>query len=166
MKALTRKDQSRSAEPGARDKLEVLCGRARLGAMVAWAVFAWGWQIAHGIGVSGKRRPEFWSLYITSFVFWIGISHAGTLISAILRVTNASWRRPVTRCAEAITVFALLDRFDVSDSFIWGGSGSFTGCSVSERTNVMAQLPLATDLGFLRDQCLPHRKSDLPLICR
>jgi Ni/Fe-hydrogenase subunit HybB-like protein len=78
------------------------------GAIVAWAVFAWGWQIAHGIGVSGKRRPEFWSLYITSFVFWIGISHAGTLISAILRVTNASWRRPVTRCAEAITVFALL----------------------------------------------------------
>jgi Ni/Fe-hydrogenase subunit HybB-like protein len=78
------------------------------GAVVAWALFAWGWQLAHGIGVTGKRRPEFWSLYITNFVFWIGISHAGTLISAILRVTNAGWRRPVTRCAEAITVFALL----------------------------------------------------------
>jgi Ni/Fe-hydrogenase subunit HybB-like protein len=78
------------------------------GAGVVWALFAWGWQIVHGIGVTGKRRPEFWSLYITSFVFWIGISHAGTLISAILRVTGAEWRRPVTRCAEAITVFALL----------------------------------------------------------
>jgi len=78
------------------------------GAVVAWALFAWGWQLVHGIGVTGKRRPEFWSLYITNFVFWIGISHAGTLISAILRVTGAEWRRPVTRCAEAITVFALL----------------------------------------------------------
>ena len=49
----------------------------------------------------------FWGFYIANFVFWIGISHAGTLISAILRVTSAEWRRPVTRCAEAITVFAL-----------------------------------------------------------
>jgi len=78
------------------------------GAVVAWALFCWGWQLHYGIGVTGKRRPEFWSLYITNFVFWIGISHAGTLISAILRVANAGWRRPVTRCAEAITVFALL----------------------------------------------------------
>jgi molybdopterin-containing oxidoreductase family membrane subunit len=49
-----------------------------------------------------------WGFYITNFVFWIGISHAGTLISAILRLVNATWRRPITRCAEAITVFALL----------------------------------------------------------
>jgi len=78
------------------------------GSIVAWALFAWGWQLYWGIGVTGKRRPEFWALYITNFVFWIGISHAGTLISAILRVMGAEWRRPVTRCAEAITVFALL----------------------------------------------------------
>jgi molybdopterin-containing oxidoreductase family membrane subunit len=83
--------------------LVIICG-----AILAWALFCWGYQIRHGIGVSGKRRPEFWSLYITNFVFWIGISHAGTLISAILRVMGAEWRRPVTRCAEAITVFALL----------------------------------------------------------
>jgi len=44
----------------------------------------------------------------SSFVFWIGISHAGTLISAILRLVNAGWRRPVTRCAEVITAFALM----------------------------------------------------------
>ena len=41
-------------------------------------------------------------------MFWIGISHAGTLISAILRLVNAGWRRPVTRCAEVITIFALM----------------------------------------------------------
>jgi len=80
---------------------------AVLSAMVAAAFFAWGYQIYNGIGVSGLNRPVFWAFYITDFVFWIGISHAGTLISAILRVSNATWRRPVTRCAEAITVFAL-----------------------------------------------------------
>ena len=53
-------------------------------------------------------RPVFWGFYIVNFVFWIGISHAGTLISAILRLTDAAWRKPVTRAAEAITVFALM----------------------------------------------------------
>ena len=72
------------------------------------AIGAFGYQIARGIGVWGINRPVFWALDITNFVFWIGISHAGTLISAILRVTGAEWRRPVTRCAEAITVFALM----------------------------------------------------------
>ena len=67
----------------------------------------WFYQAKTGIGVSGLNRPGFWGLYIINFVFWIGISHAGTLISAILRITQAEWRRPVTRCAEAITVFAL-----------------------------------------------------------
>jgi Ni/Fe-hydrogenase subunit HybB-like protein len=65
------------------------------------------YQIYSGMGVSGLTRPVFWGFYVTNFVFWIGISHAGTLISAILRLVNATWRRPVTRCAEAITVFAL-----------------------------------------------------------
>ena len=78
-----------------------------LGALVLAAFAAWGYQMWAGIGVSGLDRPVFWAFYITNFVFWIGISHAGTLISAILRLANASWRRPVTRCAEVITVFAL-----------------------------------------------------------
>jgi Ni/Fe-hydrogenase subunit HybB-like protein len=68
---------------------------------------AYVYQMSEGMGVAGISRPVFWGFYITNFVFWIGISHAGTLISAILRLVNASWRRPVTRCAEAITVFAL-----------------------------------------------------------
>ena len=71
-------------------------------------VSAFSYQLHAGIGVWGLNSPVFWAFDITNFVFWIGISHAGTLISAILRLTNATWRRPVTRCAEAITVFALL----------------------------------------------------------
>lgn len=70
---------------------------------VAWAV-----QIRSGMGVTGLNRPIFWGFYIVDFVFWIGISHAGTLISAILRLTDAAWRKPVTRAAEAITVFCLM----------------------------------------------------------
>src|SRR5690348_16796433 len=72
------------------------------------AVAAFGYQLQRGIGVWGINRPVMWAFDITNFVFWIGISHAGTLISAILRVTGAEWRRPITRCAEAITVFALM----------------------------------------------------------
>ena len=77
------------------------------GLLVLLFFFAWGWQLTHGIGVSGLNRPVSWGIYESTFVFWIGISHAGTLISAILRVTGAEWRRPITRCAEAITLFAL-----------------------------------------------------------
>jgi Ni/Fe-hydrogenase subunit HybB-like protein len=81
---------------------------AVLGAIVLMGGLAWSYQVWNGFGESGKRWPVFWGFYITNFVFWIGISHAGTLISAILRLVNAGWRRPVTRCAEVITAFALM----------------------------------------------------------
>ncbi len=77
-------------------------------AVVSWGLYAWGYQLYNGIGVAGIRRPVFWGFYLVNFVFWIGISHAGTLISAILRLTDANWRKPVTRAAEAITAFALM----------------------------------------------------------
>lgn len=76
--------------------------------IIAAALIGWLVQVTAGLGVSGLNWPVFWGFYITNFVFWIGISHAGTLISAILRLVNAGWRRPVTRCAEVITVFALM----------------------------------------------------------
>lgn len=84
-----------------------LTALAFLAGVIVAAFCAFAWQIDAGIGVAGIRRPVFWGFYITNFVFWIGLSHAGTLISAILRLANATWRRPVTRCAEVITVFAL-----------------------------------------------------------
>ena len=79
-----------------------------LGGFVVAGFGAWSYQIYNGIGVAGINWPVAWGLYLVNFVFWIGISHAGTLISAILRLLNAPWRRPVTRCAEAITAFALI----------------------------------------------------------
>ena len=68
---------------------------------------AWGNMIATGIGLSGERRPNYWGIFIVTFVFWIGISHAGTFVSAILRVFKAEFRRPFTRAAELMTTFGL-----------------------------------------------------------
>ena len=70
--------------------------------MVAWFI-----QLRDGLQVTGLNVPVFWGIYITNFVFFIGISHAGTLISAILRLAHAEWRRPITRAAEVITVLVL-----------------------------------------------------------
>jgi Ni/Fe-hydrogenase subunit HybB-like protein len=66
------------------------------------------YQIYWGFGVAGINRPVYWGLYIATFVFWVGISHAGTMISAVLRLLKADWRRPITRGAEAMTAFALM----------------------------------------------------------
>src|SRR5512137_448127 len=76
-------------------------------AVVLWGLYAYVQQIRNGLSVTGMRDQISWGLYITNFVFFIGISHAGTLISAILRVTDTQWRTPITRMAEGITVFAL-----------------------------------------------------------
>src|SRR5215471_14365611 len=81
---------------------------AVLGSIVALGLGSWFYQMYMGFGMTGIDMPVYWAFYVTNFVFWIGISHAGTLISAILRLVNAGWRRPVTRCAEVITVFALM----------------------------------------------------------
>jgi len=64
-------------------------------------------QIYYGLGVTGMAQPVTWGFYIINFVFFIGISHAGTLISAILRLSKAEWRRPITRMAEVITAIVL-----------------------------------------------------------
>jgi Ni/Fe-hydrogenase subunit HybB-like protein len=81
---------------------------AALACMIVAGIFAYSWQCVHGLEVTGMREYVFWGVYMTNFVFFIGVSHAGTLISAILRVTGAEWRRSITRMAEAITVFALM----------------------------------------------------------
>ncbi|MDD5542191.1 MAG: polysulfide reductase NrfD [Acidobacteriia bacterium] len=73
----------------------------------ATCLFAWVQQLKDGLVVTGLNVPVYWGVYITNFVFFIGISHAGTLISAILRLVQAEWRRPITRAAEVITVLVL-----------------------------------------------------------
>jgi Ni/Fe-hydrogenase subunit HybB-like protein len=70
--------------------------------------FAWAGQVWWGMGMAGKRVPQMWAMYITTFVFWIGIGHAGTLISAILYLFRARWRTSIYRAAEAMTIFAVM----------------------------------------------------------
>jgi molybdopterin-containing oxidoreductase family membrane subunit len=89
---------------GVRGKLLV----GGLAVVVAWGIFAWTWQVRKGLGVTGLNDHLSWGFYLTNFIFFAGISMAGTLISAILRLTHAEWRRPITRLAEMITVAALI----------------------------------------------------------
>ncbi len=76
--------------------------------VLAWGGYCWGMQLVYGLGVAGYHPPVFWGVYITTFVFWIGIGHAGTLISAILFLTRSRWRTGIYRAAEAMTIFAVM----------------------------------------------------------
>jgi Ni/Fe-hydrogenase subunit HybB-like protein len=67
----------------------------------------WAYQIFVGIGVGGQNNPVHWGTYLINFVFWVGIAHSGTLISAILYLFRAGWRNPIARAAETMTVFAV-----------------------------------------------------------
>jgi len=71
-------------------------------------VVAIAYQIAVGVGTWGLNRTVGWAFDITNFVFWIGIGHAGTLISAILFLFRQRWRTSVNRAAEAMTIFAVM----------------------------------------------------------
>jgi molybdopterin-containing oxidoreductase family membrane subunit len=72
-------------------------------------VFLWSVAVllAKGVGIWGIRTPVMWGFAITNFVWWIGIGHAGTLISAILLLLNQRWRNSINRFAEAMTLFAV-----------------------------------------------------------
>lgn len=75
--------------------------------LVAIGGYCWAWQILNGIGGAGKSIPVAWGFYITTFVFWVGIAHSGTLISAVLYLFRAKFRTSIYRLAEAMTVFAV-----------------------------------------------------------
>ncbi|MGH7501665.1 MAG: NrfD/PsrC family molybdoenzyme membrane anchor subunit [Longimicrobiales bacterium] len=76
--------------------------------VLASGIFAFGTMIYLGIGVIGLTNPVGWGVLITNFVFWVGIAHSGTLISAILYLFRARWRQSIYRVSEAMTVFAVM----------------------------------------------------------
>ena len=83
-------------------------GLALSGSALMLGTIAIGYQMATGIGTWGLNRTVGWAFDITNFVFWIGIGHAGTLISAILFLLRQRWRTSVNRAAEAMTLFAVM----------------------------------------------------------
>lgn len=134
----------------------------------AFGFFAWLWQLRYGLGVTGMNVPVYWGFYITNFVFFIGISHAGTLISAILRLCHAEWRRSITRAAEVITVLVLF--FGVGSILMDLGRPDralnvllhpnfrspllWDVCSISiylTGSTIYLYLPLIPDIALLRD---------------
>jgi Ni/Fe-hydrogenase subunit HybB-like protein len=77
-------------------------------ALLAFGAFSVFWEVYFGIGVWGINRTVGWGWDITNFVWWVGIGHAGTLISAILLLFRQGWRTGVNRAAEAMTIFAVM----------------------------------------------------------
>lgn len=67
-----------------------------------------GWLLYEGVGVWGLNKTVGWGFDITNFVFWVGIGHAGTLISAVLFLFRQKWRTSINRSAEAMTLFAVV----------------------------------------------------------
>jgi len=143
-------------------------------ALIALGVFAYMTQLRKGLGVTDLGRPVYWGIYITNFVFFIGISHAGTLISAILRIVGAEWRRTITRSAEVITVMVIM--FGVGNILIDLGRPDrmmnvvihgklqspllWDVCSISVylmMSTIYLYLPLIPDIAILRDNTDMHR---------
>jgi len=83
-------------------------GLALSGSALTLGMIAIGYQMATGIGTWGLNRTVGWAFDITNFVFWIGIGHAGTLLSALLFLLRQRWRTSVNRAAEAMTLFAVM----------------------------------------------------------
>ena len=85
----------------------------RIGFMISLSLLGFGsfsviWEVYWGTGVWNLNRTIGWGWDITNFVWWVGIGHAGTLISAILLLFRQGWRTGVNRAAEAMTIFAVL----------------------------------------------------------
>ncbi|MGA7723130.1 MAG: NrfD/PsrC family molybdoenzyme membrane anchor subunit [Ignavibacteriaceae bacterium] len=126
-------------------------------------------QFIYGLGMTGMNEPVTWGFYIISFVFFIGISHAGTLISAILRLSKAEWRRPITRMAEVITGIVLLigglhpiidlgrpdrilhifERGRLQSPLLWDMTSITAYFTAS---TIYLYLPLIPDIALLRDR--------------
>ena len=70
--------------------------------------FPWFYQLYYGLGAAGMNHPTVWGTYLASFIFWIGLSHSGTLLSCVLHLTNSPWRKAMYRSAEAMTLFSLM----------------------------------------------------------
>jgi Ni/Fe-hydrogenase subunit HybB-like protein len=140
-----------------------------LAAAVVAGLAAWVYQLRNGLGVTGLHSKVMWGVYIVNFIFFVGISYAGTLLSAVLRLVGAEWRRPITRVAEIVTVVSLviaatmifadlgrpliapLHMFQfgqITAPFIWDMmvlSSYFVGALI------FLYLPLIPDIGRLRD---------------
>ncbi|MCC6767636.1 MAG: polysulfide reductase NrfD [Bacteroidia bacterium] len=99
-------DISRPVEGKANRLYKILLTISSL--LALWGVMCFAYTIGTGIGVWGLNKTVGWAWDITNFVWWVGIGHAGTLISAILLLFRQRWRMSINRSAEAMTIFAVI----------------------------------------------------------
>src|SRR5438876_7835197 len=117
--------------------------------------------LRYGLGLAGYSHPVYWAVYITCFVFWVGIAHSGTLISAILFLFRSGWRTAVYRTAEAMTVFAVMTAAVPADSHR-AAVVFLLAHPLPERARLVAQLQVAAHLGRVRDRDVLHRLDGVP----
>lgn len=139
--------------------------------VMGWGLYCYIHQLRHGLGVTAMRNYVSWGLYISTFIFFIGISHSGTLVSAILRITKQEWRRPITRSAELLTFVSLLfggimpiidlgrpDR--IANLVIFGRIQSplmwdiISICTYFVGSSVFLFLPMIPDMALCRDRLI------------
>jgi molybdopterin-containing oxidoreductase family membrane subunit len=139
-----------------------------LALVVAGAVTAFAYQQANGLAVTGLNDQVFWGIYTATLVTFVGFSYGGALVSAVLRLTNASWRGPVSRIAEATALATILvgalfpiihlgrpERFwemfarpNIQSPIFWDMVAILTYLVA---TLILFSLPLIPDLAALRD---------------
>ncbi len=114
------------------------------------------YTLANGIGVWGNNQPVGWAFDIINFVWWVGIGHAGTLISAILLLFQQKWRTSINRFAEAMTLFAVM----CAGLFPLLHTGrpwfAFWLIPVPQHPGRLAAVPLAAGVGRVRHLHVPH----------
>ncbi len=138
---------------------------AVLAGLVGWAGVCWGLQLWHGLGITGLGRPVFWAMYIVDFDFFLGIAYGLVLLSAVLRLAGADWRRAGQRLAALGALYAMvvgpfnilldLGRLDhLHKVYAWGRMQSpllWDVCSIMTflfACIVYLYLPLIPDLGI------------------
>jgi formate-dependent nitrite reductase membrane component NrfD len=118
----------------------------------------------YGLGVLPLNQGIFWGTLIINFIFWIGVAHAGTFISAILLLLRQNWREEIHRFAEAMTIIAVIIAA-LMPIFHLGKPIYILQTSSHYRTYIssVAEFFFTTGMGFLRHSLLSHHFPAFPL---
>ena len=136
-----------------------------LGLGILFAAMLWLNRSKKGMGVTNLHQPMTGESTIGNFVYWVGLAHSGTLISAIFFLTRAKWRDAVSRATEAMTLICHHDRRLVPADPPRAGSGSFTTSSPIRARGRSGPISQPAALGHARNQHLSYRQHDF-LLCR
>ena len=136
---------------------------AGLLAVLGGGLYAFAYQVRTGLGVAGYQPPILWGVYITNFVFWIGITHSGTLISAVLFLFRARWRTGVARASEAMTVFAIMTGALFPIVHLGRPWLFYWLLPIPNEPRLVGELPVADYLGPVRHHDLPDGERRVPV---